>query len=129
MEQVRASISGSDRVDLTYDEDSGSASAPAPVRHAVTLEAGKNGSLSADRTQVQSGEVVTLTVTPEKGYRLEKLEVRDGQNQVVKLTREEDGTYTFTMPESPVDGLRGLWDHLPGCGRERLVLCRRAVCL
>ena len=102
MEQVRASIGGSDRVDLTYDEDSGSASAPAPVRHAVTLEAGKNGSLSADRTQVQSGEVVTLTVTPEKGYRLEKLEARDGQDQVVKLTREEDGTYTFTMPESPV---------------------------
>ena len=102
MEQVRASISGSDRVDLTYDEDSGSASAPAPVRHAVTLEAGKNGSLSADRTQVQSGEVVTLTVTPEKGYRLEKLEARDGQDQVVKLTREEDGTYTFTMPENPV---------------------------
>ena len=102
MEQVRASIGGSDRVDLTYDEDSGSASAPAPVRHAVTLEAGKNGSLSADRTQVQSGEVVTLTVTPEKGYRLEKLEARDGQDQAVELTRQEDGTYTFTMPESPV---------------------------
>ena len=34
--------------------------------------------------------------------RLEKLEARDGQDQVVKLTREEDGTYTFTMPESPV---------------------------
>ena len=102
MEQVRASIGGSDRVDLTYDEDSGSASAPAPVRHAVTLEAGENGSLSADRTQAQSGAVITLTVTPEKGYRLEKLEARDGQDQVVKLTREEDGTYTFTMPESPV---------------------------
>lgn len=102
LEQVRASIGGSDRVDLTYDEDSGSVSAPAPVRHAVTLEAGANGSLSADRTQARSGEVVTLTVTPEKGYRLEKLEARDGQDQVVELTRQEDGTYTFTMPESPV---------------------------
>ena len=30
------------------------------------------------------------------------MEARDGQDQVVKLTREEDGTYTFTMPESPV---------------------------
>ena len=74
LEQVRASIGGSDRVDLTYDKDSGSVSAPAPVRHAVTLEAGENGSLSADRTQAQSGAVITLTVTPEKGYRLEKLE-------------------------------------------------------
>ena len=41
LEQVRASIGGSDRVDLTYDKDSGSVSAPAPVRHAVTLEAGE----------------------------------------------------------------------------------------
>lgn len=102
LEQVRASIGGSDRVDLTYDKDSGSVSAPAPVRHAVTLEAGENGSLSADRTQAQSGAVITLTVTPEKGYRLEKLEARDGQDQAVELTRQEDGTYTFTMPESPV---------------------------
>ena len=104
-------------------------SAPAPVRHAVTLEAGENGSLSADRTQAQSGAVITLTVTPEKGYRLEKLEARDGQDQAVELTRQEDGTYTFTMPERPCDGLRGLWARLPGRGRERLVLCRRAVCL
>ena len=102
LEQVRASIGGSDRVDLTYDEDSGSVSAPAPVRHAVTLEAGEHGSLSADRTQAQSGAVVTLTAVPEEGYRLEKLEVQDDQDQAVELTRQEDGTYTFTMPESPV---------------------------
>ena len=44
------------------------------LTNVVSMEAGENGSLSADRTQAQSGAVVTLTVTPEKGYRLEKLE-------------------------------------------------------
>ena len=102
LEQVQTSIRGSDRVELTYDQESGSVSAPAPIRHAITLEKGEHGTLAADHTQAQSGTVITLTVTPDEGYQLEKLEALDQQDQVVELTRRENGTYTFSMPESPV---------------------------
>lgn len=40
LEQVRTSIQGSDRVELNYDEENGSVSVPAPIRHAITLDAG-----------------------------------------------------------------------------------------
>ena len=102
LEQVRTSIQGSDRVELNYDEESGSVSVPAPIRHAITLDAGENGALTADRAQAQSGTVVTLTITPDEGYRLEKLEALDSADQAVELTRQENGTYTFEMPESAV---------------------------
>ena len=102
LEQVRTSIQGSDRVELNYDEESGSVSVPAPIRHAITLDAGENGALTADRAQAQSGTVVTLTITPDEGYRLEKLEALDSADQAVELTWQENGTYTFEMPESAV---------------------------
>lgn len=89
-------------MELNYDEENGSVSVPAPIRHAITLDAGENGALTADRTQAQSGTVVTLTITPDEGYRLEKLEALDSADQAVELTRQENGTYTFEMPESAV---------------------------
>ena len=101
LEQVRASIGGADRVELTYDQDSGSLSAPAPVRYDITLKQGENGTLAADKSRAQAGSTVTLTAVPEEGFRLEALEVLDSQNQAVELERQEAGG-TFLMPESPV---------------------------
>ena len=102
LEQVQASLSGSDRVELNYDEVSGSVSAPATVRYEITLEPGENGAVTADHTRAQSGTLITLTVEAEEGYQLKKLEVLDSRDQAVELTQQENGSYTFTMPESPV---------------------------
>ena len=102
LEQIQASISGDYPVELTYDEESGSVSAPVSVPYAITLEQGENGTLSADHTEALPGTVITLTVTPGQGYKLKKLEVVDEQNQAVEITQQEDGSYTFEMPESPV---------------------------
>lgn len=102
LKQVQDSIGGTDRVELTYDEESGSVSAPALAYYAVTLEVGENGQVTADPEKAQPGTVVTLTVKPHEGYQLEKLEALDSQDQAVELTKEESGAYTFKMPESAV---------------------------
>ena len=60
-----------------------------------------NGMLSVDSTQVQDGETVTVTVTPNDGYRLDSLYycyLENDATQYQEITANESGAYTFTMP-------------------------------
>ncbi len=59
-----------------------------------------NGSISVDKYATE-GEKVTLTVSPDKAYKLDELTVT-ANGKDVELTDNGDGTYTFTMPSSKV---------------------------
>ena len=48
------------------------------------------------------GDRVTITVTPDKGYELDKLTVKDASGNNLKLTDMGNGKYTFIMPASKV---------------------------
>lgn len=48
------------------------------------------------------GAKVTITVTPDDGYELDTLTVRDAKGNTLTLTNEGGGKYTFTMPASKV---------------------------
>lgn len=61
------------------------------------------GTVKAVPTSASEGQRVTLTVTPDSGYELNKLIVTDGKGNELKLTAKDDRTYTFTMPNSKVD--------------------------
>ena len=52
--------------------------------------------------QIKSGDRVTVTVTPDKGYELDTITVKDANGNTVKLTDKDNGKYTFTMPGSKV---------------------------
>ena len=45
---------------------------------------------------------MTITVTPDKGYELDSLTVKDASGNKLKLTDKGNGKYTFTMPGSKV---------------------------
>lgn len=45
---------------------------------------------------------MVVAVAPHDGYYLDTLTVRDRQGKELQLTQQEDGTYTFLMPSSPV---------------------------
>ncbi|MBP1581677.1 MAG: hypothetical protein J6A26_04690 [Oscillospiraceae bacterium] len=62
----------------------------------------ENGSVSVDDKKVTRGEKVTITVTPNKGYELAALSVMDEEGNERKLTENEDGTFSFRMPEGGV---------------------------
>lgn len=49
-----------------------------------------------------AGTRVTVTVTPDQGYKLDKLTASDKNGKDVALTQGDDGTYTFVMPNSKV---------------------------
>ena len=78
-------------------------SSSAKVTYTVTAPSSvKNGSVTVSPKSSTAGETVTLTVTPDKGYTLETLTVTDENDGEVALTKVDDTTYTFTMPNGNV---------------------------
>lgn len=60
------------------------------------------GSVTARPADAKAGELVTLTVRPDNGYVLDSLTVTTSDGKTVRLTKINDTTYTFTMPEAHV---------------------------
>lgn len=81
---------------------SSSSSDDAPT-YAITLPKNtEGGSVSVSPKRAEKGDKVTLTVTPESGYRVKQVTVTDKKGKAIELTRQEDGTYTFLMPGGPI---------------------------
>ena len=63
----------------------------------LTVETGLGGSAITNVTEAKQGDVVTLTCTPDEGYRIARIAgVKD-------LVDNGNGTYTFTMPDEAVE--------------------------
>ena len=62
----------------------------------------KNGDVTVSPKNASKGDRVTITVTADKGYELDKLIVKDASGNKLKLTDKGNGKYTFTMPGSKV---------------------------
>ncbi|WP_420850850.1 S-layer homology domain-containing protein [Paenibacillus aceris] len=58
----------------------------------------ENGSVSYDITKATAGTKITITVTPDKGYKLDDIKVFDQNGKEVKITENAKGTYSFIMP-------------------------------
>ena len=70
--------------------------------YAVTAPSTKNGDVTVSPKNASKGDRVTITVTSDKGYELDKLIVKDASGNKPKLTDKGNGKYTFTMPGSKV---------------------------
>lgn len=52
--------------------------------------------------EVYSGTELLVSAAPAQGYELEGVSVTDAEGQAVQLTKNADGTYSFTMPASNI---------------------------
>ena len=70
--------------------------------HSITIDnAIENGTVASNKASANSGDQVTLTVTPEVGYELTALSYNG--TAITPLTGGSDqSTYTFTMPDADV---------------------------
>lgn len=68
----------------------------------VTVEDSRYGDVDSNRHRAERGNTVTLTVTPDRGYVLDKLVVTDKDGNEIRLTDKGNGKYSFTMPRSAV---------------------------
>ena len=69
----------------------------------TTPSKSENGGVAVSSKNARKGDTVTVTVTPDAGYRLDKLTVTDKNGNVLKLTDKGDGKYSFTMPDGKVE--------------------------
>lgn len=73
-------------------------------RYDVTIPSKpENGSVAVDPERARSGSRVTVTVTPDSGYKLGELVVTDKDGKKLELTDKGNGQYTFTMPSGKVE--------------------------
>ena len=71
--------------------------------YAITVQETTGGTVTVSHQSAAKGRTVTITVTPEAGYALERLTVTDKYGSALKLTALGGGKYTFEMPASKVD--------------------------
>ena len=81
---------------------SSSSSSGSSGSYAVSAPSTKNGDVTVSPKNASKGDRVTVTVTPDKGYELDKLTIKDASGNKLKLTDKGNGKYTFTMPGSKV---------------------------
>ena len=81
---------------------SSSSSSGSSGSYAVSAPSTKNGDVTVSPKNASKGDRVTITVTPDKGYELDSLTVKDVSGNKLKLTDKGNGKYTFTMPGSKV---------------------------
>ena len=80
----------------------GSSSGSSGSSYAVSAPSAKNGDVTVSPKNASKGDRVTVTVTPDKGYELDTITVKDASGNKLKLTDKGNGKYTFTMPASKV---------------------------
>ena len=86
-------------VSVTYK---GSSHHSSSTSNTVSASTASNGKVSLDKSTAKKGDTVTVTVTPNAGYQLDKLTITDAKGKTVDVTKKSDGKYTFTMPEGKV---------------------------
>ena len=91
-------------VSVTYKGSShhSSSSSSSITSNTVSASTASNGKVALDKSTAKKGDTVTVTVTPDAGYQLDKLTVTDAKGKTVDVTKKSDGKYTFTMPEGKV---------------------------
>ena len=80
-----------------------SSSSSNPTYSVTTPSKSENGGVAVSSKNARKGDTVTVTVTPDAGYQLDKLTVTDKDGKELKLTDKGDGKYSFTMPDGKVE--------------------------
>lgn len=90
--------------DLTVQrkKSSSSSSDTSAPTYGVSTGKTENGEISVTPAKAEAGETVTIKATPDSGYQLDKMTVKDKNNSTVKLKKADDNEYTFTMPVGKV---------------------------
>ncbi len=73
-----------------------------PDPNGITVTQPANGTIRVNPSNGSAGTLITVTATPDKGYELDTIAVKDANGNTVKLTDKGNGKYTFTMPGSKV---------------------------
>lgn len=75
---------------------------PDTITYPIEVVSTEHGSVSASVNWAEAGSKVTLTVTPDDGWKLDSLSATDAKGGKLSLTDLGGGKYAFTMPSAKV---------------------------
>lgn len=107
METVRGTRTGSFTVageELTINERFSSGGSSHRYDAYITVIDSKNGDVSVSDTWADEDDKIILTITPDKGYVVDKIEIVDDEGDKIdaKKVDDEDNKYTFRMANCDV---------------------------
>lgn len=70
--------------------------------YSITTPSSVGGKITVSPQSAKKGDTVTITVTPDSGYKLDYINVNDSKGTALELTDKAGGKYTFTMPDCSV---------------------------
>ncbi len=86
-----------------HHPDAGSTTTASSDRYEIETPSDvENGSIKVSPSKAEKGDTVTVTVTPDDGYQLDKLAVYDEDGDKLDLNDKGDGKFTFQMPKGDV---------------------------
>ena len=86
-----------------HHPDAGSTKTASSDRYEIETPSDvENGSVKVSPSKAEKGDTVTVTVTPDDGYQLDKLAVYDEDGDKLDLNDKGDGKFTFQMPKGDV---------------------------
>ena len=68
----------------------------APILCKIDVNAGENGSVMADKSEVNYGESTNITITANKGYCIDEVKV-NGEDKKTSVTRSGENTYKLSI--------------------------------
>ncbi len=70
--------------------------------YSISTAASEGGKVSTNLTNTVEGATVIVTATPDNGYTVSGVTVKDAAGNDIAVTKNSDGTYSFTMPAKAV---------------------------
>ena len=85
------------------DNTSSKKSSSSKKKYSVNVDDAKHGEIKTNTTKAKKGSPVTITVTPEDGYELDKVTVTEEDGDNIKVKDLGNGKYSFVMPRGEVE--------------------------
>ena len=75
---------------------------PGDPTYRPIIDEPENGGVTTSPSRPEAGDTVTVNPEPDEGYEVDEIIVTDKDGNPVEVTRNPDGSYTFTQPEGAV---------------------------
>ena len=75
---------------------------PGDPTYRPIIDEPENGGVTTSPSRPESGDTVTVNPEPDEGYEVDEIIVTDKDGNPVEVTRNPDGSYSFTQPEGAV---------------------------
>lgn len=100
----RLAVSGNETDGFTYTAEKKSSGGSHSYDGYITVINPKNGTVSVSDDWADEDQKITLTITPDKGYVVDKIEIVDleGDKITAKKVEDKDDKYTFRMANCDV---------------------------